>query len=289
MPKVSVIIPNYNHKRYLLQRIESVLGQTFQDFEVIILDDCSADGSEAVIEMYRHHPKVSHIVYNETNSGSTIKQWEKGFLLAKGEWVWIAESDDYCEAIFLQSLIDITEAYQNIAIAFGNSNWVDDRSHLGDELSIYKKSFFRNGIDEVKDGLTKHCTIQNASSGIIKREHALQAIKGLGRYKACGDWIFYTRVLQQGNLAYTDAKLNYFRWYHHSVSSTAKDRLWTTEGIDILRNINYSRVPFSAKEFLLMIKMWLKKIRPLNIHDGFGALVTIIHSTFKFYTSKRTV
>ena len=88
---VSVIIPNYNHAKYLNQRIDSVLNQTYQNFEVIILDDCSPDNSKQVIEAYRGHPKISTIVYNEQNSGTTFKQWDKGLQLAKGEWVWIAD------------------------------------------------------------------------------------------------------------------------------------------------------------------------------------------------------
>ena len=59
MSKVSVIIPNYNHAKYLKQRIDSVLNQTYQDFDVIILDDSSTDESKTIIEQYRDHPKVN--------------------------------------------------------------------------------------------------------------------------------------------------------------------------------------------------------------------------------------
>lgn len=286
MPEVSVIIPNYNHKRYLLQRIESVLNQIFQDFEVIILDDCSTDGSEEIIEQHRTNRKVADIVYNKINSGSTFKQWERGFKLAKGEWIWIAESDDYCENTFLKTLLELAETGKNVGIVFANSYWVNDTGVIGEELSIYKESFFRSGIDEVKE-LTKHCTIQNASSCIIKREYALQAIQGLSKYKACGDWIFYTRVLQNCNLVYTDSKLNYFRWYHKNVSSTAKEKLWVTEGVDVLKNINYNQVFFTPGEFLQLIKAWVKKVRQLNLKDGLGAWMTIFYSAFKFYTSRK--
>ena len=102
---VSVIIPNYNHDKYLDVRIQSILNQTYQDFEIIILDDCSTDNSKAVIERYRDNDHVSHIVYNEKNSGTTFKQWEKGIELAKGDLLWIAESDDSCDCNFLDSLI----------------------------------------------------------------------------------------------------------------------------------------------------------------------------------------
>ena len=75
-PLVSVIIPNYNHAPFLKERIDSVLNQSFDNFEVIILDDKSTDHSKEVIESYRNHEKVVHIEYNSQNSGSTFKQWD---------------------------------------------------------------------------------------------------------------------------------------------------------------------------------------------------------------------
>ena len=94
-PLVSVIVPNYNHARYLEQRLDSVFGQTYPNFEVIILDDSSTDNSLEIINRYKYNPHLSQIVVNKTNSGSVFKQWAKGLSLAKGEWIWIAESDDY--------------------------------------------------------------------------------------------------------------------------------------------------------------------------------------------------
>ena len=101
--KVSVIIPNYNHKDYLRQRIESVLNQTFRDFEVIILDDASTDGSKDILEQYANHNKVTQHIFNYVNSGSVFKQWIKGIQLAKGDYVWIAESDDFADVHFLEN------------------------------------------------------------------------------------------------------------------------------------------------------------------------------------------
>jgi len=96
-PTVSVIIPNYNYESYLKQRIETVLNQTYQNFEVIILDDHSSDNSRDIIETFRQNEKVTHIVYNQINSGSPFIQWVKGIELAIGKYIWIAESDDYSD------------------------------------------------------------------------------------------------------------------------------------------------------------------------------------------------
>lgn len=68
-PLVSVIIPNFNHARYLPERIDSVLGQTYKNIEVIILDDCSTDNSRNIIKQYSKSPQITEIVYNEENSG----------------------------------------------------------------------------------------------------------------------------------------------------------------------------------------------------------------------------
>ena len=103
MPTVSVIVPNYNHARFLPQRIESILRQTYQDFELILLDDCSTDDSRAVLSQYASEPRV-RIQFNEVNSGSTFRQWNKGVRLARGKYVWIAESDDYADERLLERL-----------------------------------------------------------------------------------------------------------------------------------------------------------------------------------------
>ena len=104
-PRVSIIVPNYNHARYLPDRLLSIEQQTYQDFEIILLDDCSTDNSRDLIFNYASNPKVSQCILNEKNSGSPFIQWVRGISLAQGEWIWIAESDDLADPMFLQSML----------------------------------------------------------------------------------------------------------------------------------------------------------------------------------------
>jgi glycosyltransferase involved in cell wall biosynthesis len=90
--------------RFLRRRIESVLCQTYQDFELILLDDCSSDESRSLLSEYAGDPRV-RIEFNEVNSGSPFKQWNKGVRLARGQYVWIAESDDYADKRLLERLV----------------------------------------------------------------------------------------------------------------------------------------------------------------------------------------
>src|SRR6478609_3462038 len=121
MVEVSVILPNYNHENYLKERIDSILQQTYRDFELIILDDHSSDNSKQIIELYRSNAKVSFIEYNSHNSGSPFRQWAKGIQLARGSYIWIAESDDSCEPAFLEETVKKMKEYPTAGIVFTQS------------------------------------------------------------------------------------------------------------------------------------------------------------------------
>ena len=74
-PTVSVIVPNYNHQAFLKQRLDSILNQTYQDFEVLLLDDCSPDNSREILKAYAEEDDRITCYFNEVNSGSTFAQW----------------------------------------------------------------------------------------------------------------------------------------------------------------------------------------------------------------------
>lgn len=81
-PHVSVVVPNYNYEDYLPERLGAIAAQTYQDFEVILLDDVSSDGSVAILEEFAHRRPGTRVVVNEENSGAPSGQWLKGMALA---------------------------------------------------------------------------------------------------------------------------------------------------------------------------------------------------------------
>lgn len=284
MPAVSVIIPNYNHARFLRQRIDTVLNQTFQDFEVIILDDCSTDNSRQIIESYRGNEKISHIIYNEKNSGSPFKQWQKGIELAAGEYVWIAESDDYAEPEFLMEVYGLVKGNGNIGIAFCGSRWVDEKGNEGRDGDLYQNDFVREGKEEIKT-LAKYNTIQNASAAIIKTALAKKYMLHSISLKSCGDWMLYVNILTESNVAFSSRKLNYFRWYHDSVSSQAKKQgLWLREGLFILNKSNAYLGSFSLGSIRILYRFWKNKIKGADLKPKFYSAFVMF--SLKYVLSK---
>ncbi len=220
MPTISVIIPNYNHAQYLEQRIDSVLNQTYQDFEVIILDDCSPDQSRIIIEQYRDHPKVSHIIFNTENSGTTFKQWQKGIELAKGEWIWIAESDDWCEMNFLAELM-IQNLNKDISIAFVQTYMYYENTNL--YVANYTGSGMYetvDGVEFVKSKMLPFNGIWNASQALFRRENYLQVSQKYLEFRFCGDWIFWVEMALMGKVHINGKFLSYFRKHDLDVTSS---------------------------------------------------------------------
>jgi glycosyltransferase involved in cell wall biosynthesis len=208
---VSVIIPNYNHAPYLKQRIDTVLAQTYRNFEVIILDDYSTDDSRDVIAAYRDHPQVSHLVFNDTNSGSTFIQWQKGIELAKGKYIWIAESDDWCEPTLLETLVAGLEQNANCVLAYVQSCVVMGNNDI-DQVSASANLFeYAEGVEYIASYLVKKNTIFNASMAVFKKECYAQVLPRFSTFKFCGDWLFWIGIAQQGDVFISGKVLNYFR------------------------------------------------------------------------------
>ncbi|MBL4674835.1 MAG: glycosyltransferase family 2 protein [Mucilaginibacter sp.] len=211
------------------KRLETVFAQTFQDFEVIILDDCSTDDSRTVIEQYKHHPKVSHIIYNESNSGSAFKQWQKGISLAKGKYIWIAESDDYSEPLFLEKMIGVfAVSPANTGLVYCKSLPVDEHNFNYDDSDRWMKrvdpdkwerDFSNIGKKEVEDYLSVQCTIPNASAVLFDARCFNEINWGDLDFKVCGDWYVYVTILKRYDLAYTSLPLNYHRNHHLNARS----------------------------------------------------------------------
>lgn len=229
IPFFSIIIPNYNHAAFLKQRIDSVLMQTYTNFEIIILDDCSTDDSRKIIEEYRLNPKISQIIFNEKNSGSTFKQWQKGIELAMGNYIWIAESDDYCSVDFLESInAYLTNSTKDIGLVYTQTIDVDENN----EVILYRKdltknfipniwehNFTLNGHDFISNYLKVKNVIPNASAAVFSKNLISNTLfdKNLLQMTMAGDWLFWIKLCEKTNIGFIAKELNFFR-NHKSVS-----------------------------------------------------------------------
>lgn len=218
-PLVSVIVPNYNHADYLGERLSSILDQTMQDFELIVLDDCSTDASHEVINAAIANRINARFDPNETNSGAVFRQWQKGLNQAKAPYIWVAESDDRCDLDFLHLLLD-GMADPSVVIATGNTvpfsiHGADPepmKRYLNSQCpGLFDAPFKLDGDVFVNYGMGSACLLVNAS-GLLMHTDTLRAhvAKGLD-YSMAGDWVIYLYMLTQGKCVYEPRANNHFR------------------------------------------------------------------------------
>lgn len=215
MPKVSVIVPNYNHAKYLSQRLDSIFDQTFQDFEVILLDDCSTDNSAELLTKYTGNKKVTQFIVNEKNSGSTYKQWIKGITLAKGKYIWIAESDDIAEYNFLEVAMQSLKN-TNCSIFFSQSWIIDENSKLqgkwNQDLLLYKNDFLKYGNELIQEYMINENIIPNASAVVFaKKMIKHEVLECMKSYRINGDWFLWINLLESNYCVFKSMPLNFFR------------------------------------------------------------------------------
>jgi len=246
-PLVSVILPSYNHSTYLKQRIDSILDQTYTNYELIILDDASPDASADIINSYKDDPRVS-IEINQSNSGCVFKQWNKGLKKARGELIWIAESDDYSDPCFLEILVSSLMTNPSVGMAFCNSYRVVNgiaslafHTFYGEFSDQYHNDFIRSGLSYINEQLAFGNTIPNASSVVFRKN--LLAATGFAdeSFLLSADWVLWIKLLSISDLIYISKTLNYYR-YH-----------------DLTARKKYSSNGVMIKE-ALMIQMILKSI-----------------------------
>ncbi len=294
MITVSVIIPNYNHAPFLPQRIESVINQTFQGFELIILDDCSTDKSREVIELYRHHPKVSHVIYNTQNSGSTFRQWQKGIKLAKGEWIWIAESDDWCDTRFLETLTQKL-ADEKVSIAYCRTisvteNDQQNQYQWGEAIQpeIWAADQTFEGKEFIASFLKYRNIIPNASAVLFAKKYFTEADE-VQQMRYTGDWFLWIVIASKGNVAYSSKALNYFRRH---AASTRFMRSFDEERIrmqEYLRSIkkacSVASSGFSAfdKKYNWILDQWMERVSIFGIKKSLLSRYPLLFKVNAYY------
>ncbi len=248
-PAVSVIVPNYNHFPYLPERLDSIYNQSFQDIEVILLDDASTDNSIDILDSYqKKYPYISTVMYNAVNSTSVFKQWVKGINRAKGDLVWIAESDDFCAEGFLHRMLP-QMADQAVMLGYCQSyclhgekdaalTYVDMGYYDNLDRARWQKNYICSGTEEITRFMVVKNIIPNVSSTIIRNIGIKNILPELSSYKISGDWVFYLRQIEGGKISYLAQPLNYHRVHVESVVRSNRNKILFQEFEQVHRMVS---------------------------------------------------
>ncbi len=223
IPKVSVIMPVYNAERYLRESIDSILMQSFDDFELIVIDDSSTDSSLKIIQSY-NNPKIKLLI-NEKNIGSAGSM-NRGLSVAVGEYVARMDADDISLPDRLETQVKYMDNNVDVCLS---GTWVQV---VGDK-HLYDWRY-NTDPEELRARLLFDCPFAHPSI-IFRREvvckNNLQYREG---YRRAEDYDFYTRIVEFGKISNIPRVLVKYR-LHPNQTSNILDNEYKACIIDIHR------------------------------------------------------
>jgi glycosyltransferase involved in cell wall biosynthesis len=228
-PLVSIVFTSYNHKEYLKQAIDSLINQSYTNYELIIVDDCSTDGSQEILLQYEYLVKVN-LKLQTTNSGSYVKASNYGASFAKGEYLLFAQCDDFAESKQIEMLVKASFLSPKIGVVWSRSNMVNKEGKVfEDDFKGREKKFTDQckndvliGGEEMRRYLSYSCVLPNLSAALIKKE-LYELVGGLSeKYQVASDWAFWLSLSEVTDFYYLSKPLNNFRQHETTIRSKVK-------------------------------------------------------------------
>ena len=237
MPRVSVILPNYNYARYLKERVRTILGQTARDFEFIYLDDASKDESNVVMQEFGSDPRLQMRLFTE-NSGKVYQRWNDGAELATGDWLWFAGADDTAHPRFLERLLLLADKHPSAGLLHCRMMTIDGAGRLvalkwnalAEAAARMEADYFASGATEAV-ALTAGCHISSASAALLRRDIFQAAGKFDTRLWLAADWNLYLAMLQAGDVAFTAEPLVCYRAHTQTVTKNTRPLVESLENL----------------------------------------------------------
>jgi glycosyltransferase involved in cell wall biosynthesis len=228
-PLVSIVFTSYNHKEYLKQALDSLVNQTYPNLEIIVVDDCSTDGSQEILKQYAHLENIN-LKLQDKNSGSYVKASNYGASFAKGEYMLFAQCDDFASPNQIERLSKVLMDFPSVGVVYSKSNLVDEKGEIFSDDFVGREKKFKEVVTKVavikgrqlKEFLFFSCVIPNLSAALIRTELYKQ-VGGLSdKYLVVADWEFWLDLSERTDFYYIQESLNNFRQHQTTIRSTVK-------------------------------------------------------------------
>jgi len=240
MPKVSVCIPSYNHARYIGASIESVLAQSFEDWELVIVDNFSTDDTQAVVKSFRD-PRIRS--YASDRNVGLVRNWNRCVSLARGEYVGILPADDIYLPRMLERSVAMLDAHPRLGFTYAACNYIDESG------SVILQGTKRLDRDTVMRGseVLKSLVMGNyidAPSAMMRRDCYASVGYYAESYVYNADWSLYMRAALSHDAGFISDPQAGFRVHPGGLSAKFEKsgRLVLAEDLLLLEEI-HARVP----------------------------------------------
>jgi len=224
LPRLSVVVPNYNHAAYLPHCLDALLQQSAQPFEVIVIDDASTDNSREVLEQYTSRHSILRVHRNEKNQG-VVYGLNRGLELAQGDYVCFPAADDEVRPGFFEKSLRLLAQHPQAALCCTTCEWryVDSGLtwHMGTGMA--HKPCYLSPDDLVRVGRRGKLFI-GTSSAIMRKQPLIEAGGFISELRWHCDWFAVTVPAFRYGICFVPEPLSMFNIYSQSYYSSGRKR-----------------------------------------------------------------
>ena len=281
LPAISVIIPLYNAEKYIGECLDSILAQTFRNFEVIVVDDCSTDSSCAIVESYA--AKFSgrlKLTRTKKNSGTPWEPTAIGISLSRGEYLSILDDDDAITPTAFEELYTVAKNFDADVVAcekfypIPDEHWHDEHfwrtlkpTSLQAEKLVTEPTLLTNNLSERVQRFYRADILWNVWSKLIRRDFILEneltfaktivddfiftgcLLMSAERFVIVPNIVNYYRIVENSISHSTDKGKKYFRKYIHALTPAFRQLDEFLKGKDFFQQ-------HPDKKYLVLERVW---------------------------------
>ncbi len=284
---VSIVLPTYNGEKFIRESIESILNQTYKNFELIIVNDCSCDNTLSILQEYEKKDSRIKIITNEINL-KLPASLNKGFEMASGDYYTWTSDDNLYKINALEYMVNYLNENANIDLISCCMDIIDEE---GNFLTSYNLSLPNRNILQ----LTKRCNI--GACFLYRKQIALKTGKYSTEMFCAEDYDYWCRIALKGNIAYSDENLYLYRCNSYSLTASKQETImektllirlkYTLPILNKLEINNLKKVWILCSYYRETDELkWLKISLPINISITFLLGIFYFLCNFIFHKSK---
>lgn len=300
-PLVSIIIASYNYAEYISQSIESILGQTYKNWELIIVDDGSKDNSVEIINKYANRHENIYFFQHENAKNMGLKQTLiLGIKKSQGEHIAFLESDDFWESNYLEEKILYLNKFPEAKLIYNTVNFFGDEKIIKEKLGFNKSELLSSNEEYSYKSIVVDMLdipVISTFSSVFIEKNTLEECDFNTPLDAFLDWWLWSQVSCKHKILHINKKLTNLRIHNNSYTDVALDTLnqekrrkFLFERYKLfLKNINFSKFKlFTAIKLYFYI---IFKIITLNIkvEKIFRSLIRSLDVKFKKSLEKQII
>lgn len=267
-PKVSICIPTYNYGQFIAETIESVMAQTYTDYELVVVDNCSSDDTRSIVSSYSAKDVRIRYFCNESNLGM-VGNWNRCLNYARGEYIKILCADDLLAPTSIERSVELFIGHPNVTLVSCIRQIVDKNLNPMATVAYADEFQIENGNSVIKKCFFEGNLIGEPTAVMFRRKDAARGFDQ--RFKQLIDLEMWFHLLEKGDFAFISEVLCSFRQHDEQGTKSSireftviDDELLLREAYLDKRYIGNSLINIIRWKFHLALIIWNHRVHGVD-------------------------